>query len=69
MQNKIDFIVIFSIGYWTGQIKHGWEGYLLSMILIIIDLILVALVKRAWKKHFKKDNIIKETTEFIDLEP
>ncbi len=51
MDKKINTIVLFSIGYYVGQIRHGWTGLLISIVVMLIDFGIMALVSHIWKKY------------------
>lgn len=50
MKDKIIFIFTFSLGYYTGQFKHGWKFLLWTVVIMLVEVQLVALFSRIWKK-------------------
>jgi len=60
MQNRINIAVGFAIGYWAGQVKHGWKAFILAMVLMIIDFFIISFFKSlyTWYKQQESKKVI-----------
>lgn len=56
MNNSINFIVAFGAGYLIGQTHHGWKYFIFAVVLIVIERIFMAIIKR----FFAKEKVINQ---------
>ena len=56
MQNKINFLLAYGVGYWIGQTHKGWKYFLFAVGLLIVESIILALFSRFFKRGIYKPN-------------
>lgn len=49
MQQKINYILFFGIGYLVGQTKHGWKPFIFAVLFMVVDMTIVALISHIFR--------------------